>query len=75
MEVNMSKGAVSREIIATESNFHCSEDMKLQLQKMSSSAAPARTKSDNLKIVTFDSDLEKAVPDRSVVQWSKATCC
>jgi hypothetical protein len=57
-------------------DLRISEDMKQQLKLIASSS---RLKTEGLdvsdfKVVTFDSDLETAVPD-PVVMWEKATCC
>ena len=55
--------------------LRCSEEMKQQLKSIASSRSPIEdSKLPNLKIVTFDSDLENAVPD-PVVMWEKSTCC
>ena len=55
--------------------LRCSEEMKQQLKSIASPRSPIEdSKLPNLKIVTFDSDLENAVPD-PVVMWEKSTCC
>lgn len=57
---------------APETELRLSDEMRQQLALLKSD--PAAAQRPDLKIVTFDSDLEAAVPD-PVVMWEKSTCC
>lgn len=72
----MSRTAVEKTRPGSESDLRISEDMQQQLKSIRSSRSRiGRAKRPaGLTVVTFDSDLENAVPD-PVVMWSKATCC
>lgn len=46
-----------------------SDEMKQQLKSVEKNPNIA-----DLKVVTFDSDIDKTVPDPAVL-WEKSTCC
>lgn len=46
-----------------------SDEMKQQLESIDNIPKVA-----DLKVVTFDSDIDKTVPDPAVL-WEKSTCC
>jgi hypothetical protein len=71
----MSRAARQKSPVTSCGDFHVSDEMKHQLKSIAGRGADKEAaRLVSLKVVTFDSDLEAAVPD-PVVMWSKATCC
>ena len=72
----MTEVAIKKSDIGSASDIHVSDDMKQQLKSIAASRQRVGDQESrpDFNIVTFDSDLERAVPDPGVM-WEKATCC
>jgi hypothetical protein len=72
----MSHSAViAKDLVKSGQKLRLSDDMKQQIALLKKTQpGRARPSHPDLKIVTFDADLEAAIPD-PVVMWIKSTCC
>lgn len=71
----VSQSALSKAQAAPQADLRLSDDMKQQLEAIASAKRHGGDlRTTNLKIVSFDGDLERAVPN-SVIMWEKSTCC
>lgn len=71
----MSQSSPGKAEAVPQADLRVSEDMKQQLKAIASAKGRGdETRAAHLRIVSFDSDLERIVPD-PVVMWDKSSCC
>ena len=59
---------------APQARLRLSEEMKEQLETLKTSRSNHGKGADRITVLTFESNLDSAVPD-PVVMWEKSTCC